>query len=157
MRSGASFTLWSSLFLLGYLLHIAEEYWGGEGYSAFLLRLCGVSLTPERFLILQAVGLVLMWAAVVIANQLRFPNLMLVILSGLVLSNALTHATISIVTRSYNPGLISSLLIWMPLGAATLFRLNGKMSRFRYFAGVALGITIDAAVSLMALTGRGLI
>ena len=34
--------LLSWLFPLSYLLHIAEEYWGGEGYLAYLLRIRGV-------------------------------------------------------------------------------------------------------------------
>ncbi|MDQ3172961.1 MAG: hypothetical protein M3Q91_04515 [Acidobacteriota bacterium] len=40
-----------------YLLHIAEEYWGGEGYSAYLLKLRGVQLSPTRFLVVQAIGI----------------------------------------------------------------------------------------------------
>jgi len=52
-----STTLWSWLFPVTYLLHLAEEYWGGEGYSAYLLKLRGVQLSPTRFLVVQAIGI----------------------------------------------------------------------------------------------------
>ena len=45
--------LWSWLFPLSYLIHIAEEYWGGEGYPAYLLRLRGVHMSTARFLAAQ--------------------------------------------------------------------------------------------------------
>src|SRR5256885_16709628 len=89
-QSILSTTSWLWLFPMTYVVHIAEEYWGGEGYSAYLLRLRGVQLSPARFLAVQAMGLALVVAGVVISRQLKFPEYMRIILGALVLSNVIT-------------------------------------------------------------------
>src|SRR5882724_13376436 len=84
--------LWSWLFPITYLIHIAEEYWGGEGYPAYLLRLRGVHMSTARFLAAQSVGFILVTIGVILARRLKFLPMMLVILGALVAGNALTHA-----------------------------------------------------------------
>src|SRR2546428_13091977 len=98
-------TLWLWLFPATYLIHIAEEYWGGEGYSAYLFRLRGVHLSPTRFLAVQAMGFALVVAGVVISRQLKFPEYMTVILGALVLSNGITHTITALWDGGYGPGL----------------------------------------------------
>ena len=83
--------LWSWLFPLSYIIHIAEEYWGGEGYPAYLLRLRGVHMSTARFLAAQSVGFILVTIGVILARRLKFLPMMLVILGALVAGNALTH------------------------------------------------------------------
>src|SRR2546427_10754663 len=68
VQSEASVAFWSWLFPVTYIFHIAEEYWGGEGYPAYLLRLRGVYLSPTRFLFDQALGLALVLAGIIIAR-----------------------------------------------------------------------------------------
>lgn len=155
--SEISITLWSWLFPATYIIHIAEEYWGGEGYPAYLLRLRGVQLTPGRFLFDQAFGLVLVIAGVIIAQQLKFPRFMLVILGALVLANGITHGATALLDGHYGPGLISSILIWIPLGAITLLRMNGRTSILRYYAAIAIGFAINGIVALIALRGGRLV
>src|ERR1700704_5689216 len=100
---------WSWLFPLSYLIHIAEEYWGGEGYPAYILRLRGVHMSTPRFLAAQSVGLILVTIGVIMARRLKFLPMMLVILGALVAGNALTHTVTAVSILSYGPGLISSI------------------------------------------------
>jgi hypothetical protein len=152
-QSERSITLWSWLFPITYIIHIAEEYWGGEGYPAYLLRLRGVHLSPGRFLFDQALGLVLVIAGVIIARRLKFRLFMLVILGALVLANGITHTVTALIDGHYGPGLIASILIWIPLGAVTLFRMRGPVTSRRYLAAVAIGFAINGIVALIALRG----
>jgi hypothetical protein len=145
--------LWPWLFPSTYLIHIAEEYWGGDGYSAHMAKTRGINLTPQRFFLLTSLGWLIMTAAIVIAERLNFPQLMLVIFGTVVLANGLSHALTGVKLARYNPGLYTGLLLWVPLGAATLARLNGSMSGVRYVAGVAVGVGIQLAVSLLAKSG----
>ena len=124
---------WSWLFPVSYLLHIAEEYWGGEGYSAYLLRLRGIQLSPARFLVIQAIGLALMTLGVILARRLKFPNLLSVILGSVILVNGLTHTALSLAYTEYVPGLITSILLWIPLGIVTLLGLRRTMRQARYW------------------------
>jgi hypothetical protein len=145
--------IWSWLFPITYLVHIAEEYWGGEGYSAYLMRLRHVHLSPTRFLVVQTVGVVLMSLGIILARRLRFPHMMLVVLGSIVLINGLTHTVTSITNGSYGPGLISSVVIWIPLGLITLFRFKGRISEPRYWTAVAIGIGVNGIVAVLTLRG----
>ena len=142
-------TLWPWLFPITYLLHIAEEYWGGEGYSAYLLSLRGVQLSPTRFLLVQTIGFALMIIGIILARRLQFRNLMSVIIGAVVLANGLTHTILSIAYTEYVPGLITSIVLWIPLGMATLLGLRRMMRDARYWLSVALGVGINGIIELV--------
>ncbi len=150
---GASEAVWVWLFPVTFLAHIVEEYCGGEGYSQYLSRERGVDLPPRRFLVLTGIGLTLMVAGVLLAQRLGCPELLLVCLGTVVLVNGLSHTINTAVTGAYNPGLITGMLLWIPLGSVTLLHLIGSMHTGRYLSGVGVGIAIHAVVSLLALTG----
>jgi uncharacterized protein with HXXEE motif len=151
--SNSTILSWLWLFPTSYLIHIAEEYWGGEGYSAYLLKTRGVSLPPTRFLLLQSIGVVLMIVGVILAGRLRFPRMMAVILGAIVLLNGITHTATSAVHGGYGPGLLSSLLIWIPLGALTLLRLKDGMRGSRYWIGVIIGVAVNGIIAILTMRG----
>jgi hypothetical protein len=146
-------TLWPWLFPSTYLLHIAEEFWGGEGYSAHLAKTRGVSLTAARFFFLTGIGALLMVAGIFIAERLNFLQMLLVILGTVVLVNGLSHTVTGARTAMYNPGLWTGLMLWIPLGALTLVRLKGDMGGGRYLTGVGIGVGIQLVVSLLSVSG----
>jgi len=152
-KSHASLTLWFWLFPLTLLIHIAEELFGGEGYPAYLKRLRGVSLTPTKFLVGQAIGLALIVFGIFIARRLDFPRQLLVILGTIVAVNGLSHLATSLYYGGYGPGLISGVLIWIPLGMATLIRFKTGMQPHRYWLYVTLGIGINLAIAVLTLNG----
>lgn len=148
-------TLWSWLFPLTYLVHIAEEFYGGEGYPAYLKRLRGVDMSSAKFLVGQGVGLMLIVLGILIARRLHFPRQLLVILGTVVLFNGLSHFGTSFYYREYGPGLVSGVLIWIPFGIATLIRFKDSMRPGRYWLYVAIGLGINIAVALITLNGGG--
>lgn len=141
---------WLWLFPITYVIHIAEEYWGGGGFSAHMAAAKGVRLTRARFLFLTGLGLLLMIVGIRTAQALGFPQLLCLILGGVVLLNGLSHAFGSITTKAYNPGLITGVLLWLPLGAITLLALREKMPAQRYMIGVAIAEAIQVTVSALA-------
>jgi uncharacterized membrane protein HdeD (DUF308 family) len=153
MPFDATHMIWPWLFPFTYLIHIAEEYGGGEGYSAYLSRTKGVELTAARFLLMTGLGLALIIAGILLARMFGFPQLLMVILGTVVLVNGLSHAVSSLLKTSYNPGLVSGVLIWIPLGLITLVQLKDRMSAARFLTAVAIGVSIQAIVSLLSLTG----
>jgi len=149
-------TLWFWLFPITYLLHLVEEYWGGEGYSAYLLRVRGVQLSPTRFLLVQAIGLTLMIVGIILARRFQFPNLLSVILGAVLLVNGITHTILSLAHSEYVPGLITSILLWIPLGIVTLLRFRRTMRKARYWLCVALGVAISVVIELVtSKAGQG--
>lgn len=153
MSPDKSITLWSWLFPITYLIHIAEEFYGGEGYPAYLKRLRGVDMSPTKFLVGQGIALALIVAGILISRRLDFPRQLLVILGTVVLVNGLSHLGTSLLYREYGPGLVSGVLIWVPFGIASLVRFKGGMSARRYWLYVATGIAINALIALITLKG----
>lgn len=153
MRFDVTNAIWPWLFPFTYLLHIAEEYWGGDGYSAHLSRTKGIDLASRRFLFMTGAGLVLIIAGIPLAYTFRFPQLLMVILGTVFLVNGVSHTISGVVTARYNPGLLSGMLIWIPLGIVTLVQLRERMSAARYLTAMAVGVAIQAVVSLLALKG----
>ena len=149
---------WLWLFVITYVVHIAEEYWGGEGYSAHLLRTKGVYMSPSRFLIVQAIGVVLMIAGVLIARRPRFPNALAIIYGATVLGNAATHIVNALRTLEYEPGLISAIVMWLPLGLFTIlyfkrYVLNAK----RFWISIAIGFAINLVIAVLTMRGGRLL
>ncbi len=139
------------MFPITYLIHIAEELYGGEGYPAYLERLRGIHITPERFMLAQGIGLVLMVLGILLARRLSFPNLFSVVLGTTVLVNGLTHTVQTIYHGEYVPGLVTGLLIWLPLGVLTLVRFRKSLNNGRYLLAIALGIGINVLVELLIM------
>lgn len=149
--------LWLALFPLSLLIHFVEEYWGGEGYPAYLLRLRGVSISNARFVVLQSVGMVLLIAAGIISTLFRFPELMITILGALILANGLSHSITAWRHGGYGPGLLTSVLLWMPFGALTLVLMFGRLSTTRFLIGAVIGLAINGLIAIITLRGGHII
>ena len=147
-QSHISTSFWTWIFPVTFLIHIAEEYWGGEGYSSYLLRLRGITLSPTRFLVGQAVAFALMMIGIILAKQLKFLNQMIVILGSVVFVNGVTHCVQTVAHGEYVPGLFTAILLWLPLGIATLLRFK-EMRTGSYWTSVALGVGIILGVEIL--------
>lgn len=151
--SQADVNLWSWLFPITYLIHIAEEYWAAGGYSAYLYKLRGVHLSNQRFLVSQAIGVVLIIAGIFIARRLGFSRILIVILGAVVLTNALSHIITSSYYSSYGPGLASAIVIWLPLGVLSITRSFPSVKRGKFWMAVAIGVGINAIIAIFTLRG----
>jgi uncharacterized membrane protein HdeD (DUF308 family) len=155
--SAAAIKFWSWVFPITYLIHIAEEYWGGEGYPAYILRLRGVHMTTARFLWAQGVGVVLVTIGVILARRFNFPQMMLVMLGAIVLVNGITHTVTALSIMSYGPGLWSSIFVWLPLGVYTLVRFRRGISSKQYWVGIAIGVGVNVVVGILTMRGGRLV
>jgi hypothetical protein len=152
-RYDMSVLIWSWLIPLAYLIHICEEYWGGGGYSAYMARVRGVNISSTRFLVLNSIGCGLMLLGMFLARRLKFLEWLAVCLCTVEAANGVSHTITAVVKSSYNPGLVTGLLIFIPLGAAGLYLLKKSMSRRRHLTAMAVGVGIQGVVSLLALSG----
>ena len=128
---GVTIKQWAWWLPLTYLLHIAEESWGG--FPEWLSRM-GVPFSQRELLILNGIGLV----AMVVAVSLPW-RWVITTLAGIVFLNGLLHATITLVTRTYSPGLATGVLLWIPLGLYILIH-EWRKAPGRTFAYGLIGI-----------------
>jgi hypothetical protein len=151
--SAAATNFWFWVFPITYLIHVAEEYWGGEGYPAYILRLRGVHMSTTRFVVAQGIGVGLVTIGVILARRFNFPQMMLVILGTIVLVNGITHTVTALSIMSYGPGLWSSIFIWMPLGIFTLLRFRKAVSMKKYWIAIAIGVGVNVVVGILTMRG----
>jgi hypothetical protein len=139
-----------------YAVHILEELWGGEGFTAWLARVAGVELAAGRFLVWNALALLLMAAGVWLAVRFRHLRWLLLAYGVAFTLNALSHLAASLYTVSYSPGLLSGLLLWLPLGALTLVPFRKTLTRRGRRAGLLVGLLMHCVVLLLTLLGERL-
>ena len=147
---------WGWLFPATYAIHLAEELWGGEGFVAWFARIAGVELAGGQFLLWNIFALLLMSASIVLMTRYQRLRPLLLAYGVTFLLNALSHLIAGIYTNSYSPGMLSGVLLWMPLGALTLLSFGKTLSRRARRAGLLVGALIHCAVVLLTLFGERL-
>ena len=144
---------WGWLFPATYLIHILEEWRGGEGFTAWMARVAGVELSAGEFLCWNAVALLLMSAGIVLTLRFKTFGWLLLAYGTAFLLNALSHLAASLYTVTYSPGLASGLLLWLPLGALALVYLKPTLTRRARRAGLLVGLLIHCVVLAFTLFG----
>jgi len=147
---------WGWLYPATYAIHILEELWGGEGFTAWLARVAGIELSAGQFLGWNALALLLMALGVRLALRYRHLRWLLLAYAVAFLLNALSHLAASLYTLSYSPGLVSGLLLWLPLGAFALLRFRKTLSRRGRRAGLLVGLSMHCVVLALTLLGERL-
>ena len=142
---------WGWLFPLTYLLHLAEEWWGGEGFPAWINRIAGVPMGEIQFLVWNGLALFCLTVGVFLALRTKSLRWLPLAFGVAYLLNALSHLAASLLTVSYSPGLVSGLLLWTPLGTATLLRARKSLSRRAFRAGLIVGGAAHAIVLVLTL------
>ncbi|WP_373504149.1 HXXEE domain-containing protein [Aestuariivirga sp.] len=67
----------------------------------------------------------------------------------LVIINAVTHLANAIKRREYNPGLLTSIFLFLPLGLATLYAIAGTMQQTVFALCVALLVHVMIVVTVL--------
>jgi hypothetical protein len=144
-------TVWAWLFPVTYALHILEEWRGG--FTVWIARLTGVELASGEFLWWNAVALGLMSASIILTIRFKSFGWLLLAYATAFMLNALSHLCAGLYTTSYSPGLVSGLLLWLPLGALALLRFRKTLSRRGRRAGLLVGFLIHCIVLSLTLLG----
>ena len=147
---------WGWLFPATYAIHLLEELWGGAGFTAWLARVAGVELGARQFLVWNVCALLLMATGVWLTLRFRHLRWLLLAFAVAFLLNALSHLAAGLYTISYSPGLLSGLLLWLPLGALTLARFGKTLSRRGRRAGLLVGLLMHCVVLALTLLGERL-
>jgi hypothetical protein len=143
---------WVWLFPATYAVHIAEEYLGGPGFATWVSRAAGRDFTARTFLAVNAcaLGVMLLVSAAAWARA-RFS--WVVAAFGVVAgANAVAHAAATAVTRSYCPGTLSGVILWLPLGMFALSSARRWLRPAVFVAAVIAGIGCLAIVAGVAVT-----
>jgi len=108
-------------------------------------------MTGEQLVIGNIIGWLFMTLGIALVHASRKWRWVLTAVAGIVLINAVLHAVASMVTRSYSPGLVTSLCLWVPLGAFTLVEEGRHAQRSTFYKGL-LAVLIFHALLGIALS-----
>lgn len=136
---------------LAYLLHLADEYFSGEGFHNWFSGVFGVSLSLSDFILINTIGLTIMFTIAILYSKQLVSDIFLALPGTLFFINGLVHILASAFTFSYSPGLLSSVIIYLPLGYIIfkkIFPLIPQQKRLFIFA---VGIIIQIVVAVIAL------
>lgn len=147
MPSKAEQPLWYWLLPISYAIHVAEEYWGG--FVDWSARTLGTGLSVEVFAATTFAGAIVCAAGISLSGRNNRHAWIPITIASFFALNGLVHLVWSHTTQSHSPGLVSGLLLWVPLGIAVLKRSCRIVSRALFLKSVAGGILFQAAVSLV--------
>ena len=128
------------------ILHVAEEYYYPGGFIEFGRKnvpKLKQRITVKMAVIVNGLFLLLCGAGVLLADD--YPKFALSI-AGLVLVNGVLHIFSSIFIRSYAPGLITSVLLYVPISIYVFASNNLSAGEIIIF--ICYGILYHLAVPL---------
>ena len=106
-----------------------------------------------EFFLLTSIGFLLIAAGMILVRRKKSMKWILITLSTVFFVNALSHTTWTILARAYNPGVITSWILWVPLALFTCFRFYRRMSPKNFWISVVVGSSINLIISVVAFLG----
>jgi hypothetical protein len=140
------------LLTLSYVLHILEEWYGG--FPEWMAFVIGSPLPRTAFIVINAVALALMLAATHATTKREAHGWMGIAIATVLLVNGLAHLGGTLVTRAYSPGLITSVVLYLPIAQLVLFRAWSQAEGSAFGRGVAAGLAFHAVVVIVAYSVR---
>jgi hypothetical protein len=140
--------LW--LFVPAYGVHLAEEWLAN--FPDWIARIVGRPLPEPAFFFINGCALVLIVAAIRAAVRDAQNGWMAVAIATIVLTNAAAHVAGTALTRSYSPGVISAIVLYVPLGTLTMIRAIDQVPPHHLTRGVGIGLALHALVFVIAFS-----
>lgn len=138
--------LW--LLPLAYALHILEEWFAG--FPEWVALVVGASLPRTPFVIINAIAMAVMIAAIRTSTAREDNGWMGIAAASILFVNAFAHLLGSTLTRVYSPGLISGVVLYLPIAGLVLLRAWSQAQHGAFARGVAVGIGVHALVFVVA-------
>ena len=141
---------WYWFFPITLPIHIAEEFWGGEGFLAWNARATGAIFTVTKFFILVSFGFLLVLTGVLLARHYKRMRWIISALATIFLINGFSHLIATITQHRYSPGLISGVLLWIPFSIWILVGEHRLTSKRHFVGGMITGLLIHGVVTLFS-------
>lgn len=131
-------------------LHIAEEFWGGEGFLSWNARATGAVFSITKFFTLVSIGFILVLIGIILARRYNRMRWIISALATIFLINGFSHLLATFTGHRYSPGLISGLLLWIPFSIWILIGEHRLASRRSFVGGTITGVLIHGVVTLLS-------
>jgi len=144
-------TPWWVIFLpIAFLAHICEEWLGGPGFPAWTQSTFSVGVSPARFVVMSASGLLVITVSIIAALQNRRDAWLAATFATMITVNGLLHGIATAASSTYSPGTITGLLVFVPLGSLTLLSMSRCLPRHQFVLATLGGVAFHALVLFIA-------
>lgn len=130
-----------------YMLHQYEEH-DGDRFRRFVNARIGGGrdvLSPLAVFVINIGGV---WAidavAFGLAARVRLGLGLIAVYLSLI--NGVSHGVMALIMRCYNPGLVTGVGLFLPLGLATLWRTGAGLSAADHLIGIGVAVLVHAAI-----------
>ena len=106
-------------------------------------------MPADVFMIVNGVAMLMMIFGVRAAIRSEASGWIAVTIATITLVNTLSHLAGALLTRGYAPGVISAVILYIPLGSLTMIRALDQ-ARDQMARGVVAGLLLHAAVFVIA-------
>lgn len=142
---------WVWLFPATMIIHVAEEALTGETFPRWISRVTGLDLSLREFLTFNAIAFGVVLLGTLLALRLRRGGWAVAALGTAFLTNVFFHVAGTFATGTRSPGVVSAILLWLPLGTYALVWTWRNARRRELALGVAIGFAAHSLVSLALL------
>jgi len=133
---------------VAFLVHLAEEWFGG--FLEWTPLALGYDISAARFMIINATAFVVFLIGAIAA--IRSPKMawFSVSLAALLGLNGILHALATAGFGLYSPGVVTGLLIYIPLSVIVLRLSASRLSAGAFRSAVVFGVVLHAIVPILA-------
>ena len=140
----------SSVFLLiAYVVHFAEEWFGG--ISTWAKAALGYDVSIERLLLLNGIAFVLFVIGTIASmrsSRMAWFSVSFATVLGL---NGVLHTLATIGLGQYSPGTVTGLALYIPLSTMVLRSSAARLGSSTFKRSVIAGVLFHALVTILAV------
>lgn len=140
------------LFPASYACHLVEEWVGG--FPEWVSLIAGSAVPRGAFIAINIVAFLVMVLAVRATIRREANGWMAIAIATVLFVNGIAHGVASVVTQTYSPGLITGVVLYLPLGQLALLRAWVQAPPGLFGRGVLTGLAVHALVVLVAYAMR---
>ena len=133
-----------------YVVHIIEEFYGGEGLPMWLSHFINANISNLDFILINSVALSIVVLFSFYYSFYKQNNLLFLALISLFFINGIVHLAASIYSNTYSPGSVSGVLLYLPIGVFIFKKLKPLLTFSERAAGIGLGFLIHIVVVVVA-------
>jgi hypothetical protein len=133
---------------VAFAIHQLEEYFGG--FLEWYPMIMNAKLSSEDFILINTIALLItVFFAMMYSLGIR-NNFIFVVIGSLFFVNGIVHLMATIFSWSYSPGVISGLVIFLPLGRLIYHRIYPQLPENQRIPSILIGILLLFTVSMIA-------
>jgi len=136
---------------VGYLLHLLDEYFVGEGFANWFSEVMKANLSSGDFIIINSFGLAAVVLIVMLYSLDKLNGFLIAALGVLFFVNGIVHITASLLTVSYSPGTFTSFVIYLPLGFVVIKNFYPLLPEQQRILSIITGVALQVIVAIVAL------